>query len=254
MYSKILCALSIFIGIFITFWGHRYFQIEMLLVGFVTFSTVSYILLVNHFGANAAGLAAGTSLMGVLGGLFWWFVWWYLGIPALSVLPVVLMLGFLFSCTVFYLPISFEFLANDFNFWSAFASCWLVLPVFLITFTRIANIISCAVLGSFAVMVPIDHYIGSSLKYIIVNVIRRVTVRGFGRVVLDPPYQDNDMILTAAWIGLAVSGLAFQYLRERRRAPFSPPADIWRPSRHSVERSPLIADSSVPNYGSNLAM
>ena len=40
-------------------------------------------------------------------------------------------------------------------------------------------------------MVPIDHYIGSSLKYIIVNVIRRVTVRGFGRAVLDPPYQDN---------------------------------------------------------------
>ena len=62
------------------------------------------------------------------------------------------------------------------------------------------------------------------------------------------------MILTAAWIALTVSGLAFQYLRERRRAPFSPPADIWRPNRHSAERSPLIVDSSAPNYGSNLAM
>jgi len=56
-YSKILCALSLFIGIFITFWGHRYFQIEMLLVGFVTFSTVSYVLLINHFDANATGNA-----------------------------------------------------------------------------------------------------------------------------------------------------------------------------------------------------
>ena len=38
---------------------------------------------------------------------------------------------------------------------------------------------------------PIDHYIGSSLKYIVLNVVRRATVRGFGQAVLDPPYQDN---------------------------------------------------------------
>lgn len=53
------------------------------------------------------------------------------------------------------------------------------------------NIISCAVLGGYAVILPIDYYIGSSLKYIIVNVVRRITVRGFGRAVVDPPFQDN---------------------------------------------------------------
>lgn len=52
---------------------------------------------------------------------------------------------------------------------------------------------SCAVIGSYAVIVPIDHYIGSSLKYIVINVVRRATVKGFGRAVLDPPYQDNGM-------------------------------------------------------------
>lgn len=84
-------------------------------------------------------IAAATSVVGVLGGFFWWFVWWYLGIPALSVLPVVVMLGFVFSCIVFYLPISFEYLSNNVNFWSAFASCWLVLPVLLIPFTRFVS-------------------------------------------------------------------------------------------------------------------
>ena len=53
------------------------------------------------------------------------------------------------------------------------------------------NLISCGVLGSYAVIVPIDHYVGGSLKYIVVNVIRRATVRNFGRAVLDPPFQDN---------------------------------------------------------------
>ncbi len=90
------------------------------------------------------GLAAGTSVMGLLGGLLWWFVWWFWGIPALSVLPVVFMLGFLMSSLLFYLPISFEFLTNDFNFWSAFFCCWLVLPVIFVTFTRL---VSCHLLS-----------------------------------------------------------------------------------------------------------
>lgn len=53
------------------------------------------------------------------------------------------------------------------------------------------NLISCGVIGSYAVIIPIDHYIGSSLKYIAINVIRRATVKNFGRAVLDPPFQDN---------------------------------------------------------------
>ena len=214
-YAKILCALSLFIGLFMTFAGHRYFQLEMFLVGFVTFSSIFYVVLVNHFDSDVVGLAAGTSVIGLLGGLLWSFVWRFWGIPALSVLPVVLMLGFLVSSLLFYLPISFEFLTNDFNFWSAFSCCWLVLPVFFVTFSRLVcclsffllkyrdliinfsfkkkkgNVVGCAVIGSYAVIVPIDHYIGSSLKYIVLNVVRRATVKGFGRAVLDPPYQDN---------------------------------------------------------------
>ena len=53
------------------------------------------------------------------------------------------------------------------------------------------NIVSCAILGSYAAIIPIDHYIGSSLKYIVLNVVRRATISNFGKAVLDPPYQDN---------------------------------------------------------------
>lgn len=46
-------------------------------------------------------------------------------------------------------------------------------------------------LGSYAVIIPIDHYIGSNLKYIVLNVVRRATIRNYGKAVLDPPFQDN---------------------------------------------------------------
>ena len=217
-----LCAISLFLGLFVAFAGHRYFQIEMFLIGFLTFAAVSYVVLVNHFDANATGesivnlkvelficfslsaewiwiltkcdltlnvstgLAAGTSVMGVLGGLLWWFIWWFWGVPALSVLPVVLALGFLVASIFFYLPISewtlvsgsflnwcflhlnckcsgstfskiprsfrisnwmssfvtgFEFLTHDFNFWSSFTCCWLVVPVICVTFTRMVSLV-----------------------------------------------------------------------------------------------------------------
>lgn len=95
--------------------------------------------LIKEFSTIRSGLAAGTSVMGLIGGLLWWSVWWFWGIPALSVLPAVFMLGFLMASILFYLPISFEFLTNDFNFWSAFCCCWLVLPVVFVTFTRLVS-------------------------------------------------------------------------------------------------------------------
>jgi hypothetical protein len=45
------------LGLFIAFAGHRYFQLEMILAGFIAFSAVSYIILVNHFDPNVAGIA-----------------------------------------------------------------------------------------------------------------------------------------------------------------------------------------------------
>lgn len=91
-----------------------------------------------------------------------------------------------------------------FFYFNHFFSFVFFFPILFSYFSRIgngqANIVGCAVMGSFAVIVPIDHYIGSSLKYMIVNVIRRATVRGFGRAVLDPPYQDNGEPISINWL------------------------------------------------------
>lgn len=48
---------------------------------------------------------------------------------------------------------------------------------------------ACSILGSYAIIAPIDHYIGSNLKYIIINTIRRATIKEFRTAVIDPPFQ-----------------------------------------------------------------
>lgn len=80
-------------------------------------------------------------------------------------------------------------LRTDVNFWLVFACIVLLVPVIFLSLIQKANIVSCAVLGAYAVIVPIDHYIGSNLKYIVVNVIRRATVKEFRMAIVDPPFQ-----------------------------------------------------------------
>ena len=68
----------------------------------------------------------------------------------------------------------------------------------------------------------------------------------------DFSFRNADLILTVAWVALAVSGTLFQYLRERKRPPFSPPAEMWRRRNgHTpptlatpTEQTPLLADDA----------
>lgn len=59
----------------------------------------------------------------------------------------------------------------------------------MMTETHRANILCCGVLGAFAVIVAVDHYIGSNLKYILLNTVRRATKKEFKSAEIDPPFQ-----------------------------------------------------------------
>lgn len=62
-----------------------------------------------------------------------------------------------------------------------------------------------------------------------------------------------DLILVLAWIGLSFSGILFQYLRERNRPPFSPPAEMWRRTGHVAEQTALLGSNQpTGGYGANL--
>lgn len=58
-----------------------------------------------------------------------------------------------------------------------------------------SNIIACSVFGAYTIISPIDHYIGSNLKYIVINNVRRATNPDFKSAIVDPPFQTRGFIL-----------------------------------------------------------
>lgn len=79
-------------------------------------------------------------------------------------------------------------LQDDFNFWTLFVLIMLLASMILVSVAFVSNILCCAVLGSYAIVYPIDFYLGSNIKYLIINTIRRATVPKFNRAVLMPPF------------------------------------------------------------------
>nr|CAD7567974.1 unnamed protein product [Timema californicum] len=149
----------------------------------------------------------------------------------------------------------FNYLENDYNYWVVYICLMLSVPLLLIPFNQKANIISCAVLGAYAVIIPIDHYIGSNLKYIIVNIIRRATSLEFKSAVIAPPYQLRDLILTLVWVGLVGMGYVVQWQQQLGKPPFPPPPMQVRrerfrrnrfPQTTATERTPLLIDARIP--------
>lgn len=61
--------------------------------------------------------------------------------------------------------------------------------IMLVSMTFLSNILCCAILGAYATIYPMDYYLGSNLKYIIINTIRRATVPQFNKAVLSPPFE-----------------------------------------------------------------
>ncbi|XP_072322779.1 transmembrane 7 superfamily member 3-like isoform X3 [Scyliorhinus torazame] len=143
---------------------------------------------------------------------------------------------------------NFTIFRNDINFWIIFCCVMLVVPTVLILRPRALNIITCALVGSYAVIVAIGVYVYTSLTYIVLNVIKRTIHPDFAKVESDAPFQRTDFILTSIWAMLFVSGVSLQFILERNRLPFPPcPYDNWRRRRNTTygERTPLLRPPDI---------
>lgn len=59
----------------------------------------------------------------------------------------------------------------------------------ILLFPPQVHIFSCTLLGSYAFIVPFAFYFGSSLTYIVINVLGLVTVEHYSHAVGYPPFQ-----------------------------------------------------------------
>uniref|UniRef100_A0A4D5S6Z1 TM7S3/TM198-like domain-containing protein n=2 Tax=Ixodes scapularis TaxID=6945 RepID=A0A4D5S6Z1_IXOSC len=200
----------------------------MFFFGFLALSLISFMLFtkVTRMSANEGVLAA--LLGGVLGGIFWMLLWYFLAIPVLSIVVPGLLLGFLIAAIFLFT---------------------LVPLLLLLPQTKMLSILSCSLVGSYCAILAADVYLGTSLSYIILNVIRRSLVPGGYSASNQVPFQMNDVLLSLIWAGLCIAGVVLQTWSERGRAPFpQSPYQKWLRERSDAGRPLLRTGPAPPPY------
>lgn len=262
----IFSSVGLLFGIFLCFVGHRFFKTENFIFGFLIFMVIFYQILALKTSISLVGILVLSGVMGCVGGILLLGLWWRLGMPVLNVLFIGLMFGYLISSVLFYTPFAnITYWDTPFNYGITFTSGILLLPVILLCFTRFLNILSCAVVGGYGFILAIDIYIGSGMKYIVMNSLRHGTDVEYVKVLVTGPYTTKEIILTAVWIVLAILGTIFQHIREKKKAPFPPcprrQSDGFEHLRRLLHRNveqnssdsePILqGDRDAPNRGHN---
>ncbi|KAF7395096.1 hypothetical protein HZH66_008270 [Vespula vulgaris] len=201
--SKLLCILMCIVGSLCVLQGHKYPEMEF--VVYTTFfgGIISYIV-VKSFATYDVRTNIILSLIGsflfLLVGVISCFTKKYI-----NVLFSILFFGFLCS-SIFYFNVkdSPAILENDWLFWPIYLFIALIVTIILIAMPCFALTLTCAVLGGFTVVLSIAYFANSNLVYIIINVIRRLTVSWFNYAIVSFPLQSKDMILIVFWVFLAI--------------------------------------------------
>ncbi|XP_011694161.1 PREDICTED: transmembrane 7 superfamily member 3-like [Wasmannia auropunctata] len=203
-FAKIVCALVLIIGFLSIIIGHKCAFVDDLLPSSMITGVLGYIIATLYIGDSVA-------IKVLIGLVFAVFV-----TPAVSALLCVVSLrnvslGFLCACIAYlYAGTSawmFCILEHNWLFWPIFAILILAITILLMAMSHAAEMIARAIFGSYFVIVALDYYIGSNLKYIIVTIIRRITIPGFHLAFVYPPFQSADITLLIIWSVLIITRL-----------------------------------------------
>lgn len=241
------------VGLIICFRGHRLFSFQMFFFGYLAFAFISFMLFAKTTRLSQDGGILVAVLGGLAGAVLWLFLWYFLAIPALSMILPGLLLGSLLSAILLFTPIGeASFLQNIYSYWVFFGSIMLLPTILLLPQGKLLSILSCSFVGSYCGILVPDMYLGTSLSYVVLNVVRRSLLPGGYQASNEVPFQANDVILSVAWGALCILGAGLQLWTERGRAPFpQSPYYKWLRERTSAGQ-PLLQNGTLPPpyYGS----
>ncbi|XP_035316051.1 transmembrane 7 superfamily member 3 isoform X1 [Cricetulus griseus] len=246
--TKVFSTVFAVLGIFICFFGHRFWKTELFFVGFIFLGFFFYILISRLTSLKYDVRLVLTAVAGSIGGILLVASWWRFGTLMLCMLCVGLVLGFLVSSGTFFTPLgNLNVFRDDGVFWVTFSCITLLVPVIFMGCLRILNILACGAVGSYSVVLAIDSYIFSSLSYMTLNVLRRALNTDFRAAFIGVPFQTKDFLVLAVWGMLAVSGITLQIRRERGQAPFPPhPYKLWKQERERRVTNILDPSHHIP--------
>lgn len=187
----------------------------------------------------------------MVGGGLWLMFWWAYGLHVISVLLFALVGGYLVSSIIFFTPFGkLEYWIRSFNYGMTFVSGVLLLPVILLSFTKLLNILTCAFVGGYLSVLLVDTFLNTGLKYIIVNSFRHAVIDGYLNVIVSSPFLTVDIVLACMWGLLFVSGTTFQLYREKGRPDFPPcPRKVRAQQRlraDNVNRTDCVTNEEEP--------
>ncbi|XP_028747469.1 transmembrane 7 superfamily member 3 [Peromyscus leucopus] len=246
--TKVFFTLLALLGLFICFFGHRFWKTELFFIGFIFLGFFFYILITRLTPLEYDVRLVLTAVAGSVGGIFLVASWWRFGTLMLCMLCVGLVLGFLVSSGTFFTPLgNLKVFHDDGVYWVSFSCIALLIPVIFMGCLRILNILACGVVGSYSVVLAVDSYVSTSLSYITLNVLRRALNTGFRGAFIRVPFQTNDFLVLAVWGMLAVSGITLQIRRERGQPPFPPhPYKLWKQERERRVTNILDPSHHIP--------
>ncbi|XP_060240482.1 transmembrane 7 superfamily member 3 isoform X2 [Meriones unguiculatus] len=246
--TKVFSTLFALLGLFVCFFGHRFWKTELFFVGFIFLGFFFYILITRLTFLKYDVRLGLTAVAGSVGGILLVAAWWRFGTVTLCMLCVGLVLGFLVSSAVLFTPLgNLTVFRDDGVFWVTLSCVALLIPLVFMGCLRILNILACGVVGAYSVVLAVGSYVSTSLSYITLNVLRRALDVDFRGAVIRAPFQTNDFVILATWGMLAVSGITLQIRRERGQPPFPPhPYKLWKQERERRVTNILDPSHHVP--------
>uniref|UniRef100_A0A671W2C4 Transmembrane 7 superfamily member 3 n=1 Tax=Sparus aurata TaxID=8175 RepID=A0A671W2C4_SPAAU len=246
--TKLFFTISGLAGLFVCFFGHRYFKCELFCMGFSFAAFFFFVLITRTTDLNYDICLALSAVIGVVGGVLLVMSWWRFGSVMACIIVVGLMLGFLIASTVLFTPLDSAISQrSDVVFWATFCCIMIIVPLFFLRWPREGNIITCGVVGGYAVVLAVNAYIYTSLSYITLNILKRFLNNNFSSVFTDVPFQTIDFVMITVWVVLGVCGIVLQLFRERSR-PFFPPSPylMWLQERERRKTNVLDPSHHFP--------
>ena len=245
---QVFGACSVFAGLTLALCGHKFFLISQTLFGLYAGVYTAFILLSSFSDLHHQLLFTLVIGCGCVGAVAVAALWVFFGIPVLTVFIPTLEVGIILASIILYLPGTNTIsLTNDLHYWLVFLCLVLAAPICLLAFTHKAHILSCVLVGTTATILPIDLYLGTGLRYIFLNVVRRAASPQFQEAILAPLLGTDDLILVSCWLALAAVSLLCQLLVQRKRPPFpASPYHQWRWRREAAREMEHLDNETEP--------
>uniref|UniRef100_A0A6G5A4L2 Putative secreted protein n=1 Tax=Rhipicephalus microplus TaxID=6941 RepID=A0A6G5A4L2_RHIMP len=124
----------------------------------------------------------------------------------------------------------------------------MLLPaLLLLPQAKLLSVVSCSLVGGYCTILAADQYLGTSLSYVVLNVVRRSLIPGGYQASNTVPFQLNDVLLSMTWAALFALGTVLQLWSERGRDALPPVAVPQVDTRSQLCRPASVGDNAAPS-------